>query len=83
MTQQSQYISISLYYTRLFTIVLQTIHQFHNRFSQSTRAFSWLKAPTSAFTLKTVLLKNYNKWTLTIDPTVSRCEIGMGPSPRL
>ena len=29
-----------------------------------TRAFSWLKAPTSAFTFKT-LLRNYAKWALT------------------
>ena len=47
----------------------KTIHQF----SQSvftitekapTRAFSWLKAPTSAFTFKT-LLRHYAKWALT------------------
>ena len=45
---------------------LQTIHRFHNRFSQrrSLRAFSWLKAPTSAFTFKT-LLRHYAKQTLT------------------
>ena len=30
----------------------------------STRAFSWLKAPTSAFTFKT-LLRHYAKQTLT------------------
>ena len=29
-----------------------------------TRAFSWLKAPTSAFTFKT-LLRHYAKWALT------------------
>ena len=29
-----------------------------------TRAFSWLKAPTSAFTIKT-LLRHYTKWALT------------------
>ena len=29
-----------------------------------TRAFSWLKEPTSAFTFKT-LLRNYDKWALT------------------
>ena len=29
-----------------------------------TRAFSWLKAPTSAFTFKT-LLRHYAKWVLT------------------
>ena len=29
-----------------------------------TRAFSWLKVPTSAFTLKT-LLRHYAKWALT------------------
>ena len=37
-----------------------------------TRAFSWLKAPTSAFTFKT-LLRHYATG---IDPTVSRREIG-------
>ena len=49
----------------------KTIHRFHNRFSQSwrrpllaTRAFSWLKAPTSAFTFKT-LLRHYAKRALT------------------
>ena len=31
------------------------------------RAFSWLKAPTSAFTLKT-LLRHYVKQALTINP---------------
>ena len=47
------------------------IHRFHNQFSQSrtnekapTRAFSWFKAPTSAFTFKT-LLRHYAKRTLT------------------
>ena len=30
----------------------------------ATRAFSWLKAPTSAFTFKT-LLRHYAKWALT------------------
>ena len=30
-----------------------------------TRAFSWLKAATTAFTFKT-LLRHYTKWTLTL-----------------
>ena len=38
--------------------VLQTIHRFHNRFTitekDPTRAFSWLKAATTAFTFKTI-----------------------------
>ena len=50
-------------------LVLQTIHRFHNRFSQSQRrplqrAFSWLKAPTSTFTFKT-LSRHYAKQALT------------------
>ena len=47
------------------------LHRFHNQFSQSrrkpllcTRAFSWLKAPTRAFTFKT-LLRHYAKRALT------------------
>ena len=39
-----------------------------------TRAFSRLKAPTSAFTFKT-LLRHYAK--TGVDPTVSRREIGL------
>ena len=35
---------------------------FHNH--GPTRAFSWLKAPTRAFTFKT-LLRHYAKWALT------------------
>ena len=49
----------------------KSIRRFHNRFSQSrrrpqapTRAFSWLKAPTSTFTFKT-LLRHYAKRALT------------------
>ena len=36
-----------------------------------TRAFSWLKAPTSAFTFKT-LLRHYPKWTLTNSKCMQR-----------
>ena len=48
---------------RCKSVVLQTIHRFHNRFSQSRRRlllgpFSWLKAPTSAFTFNTLLRHN-------------------------
>ena len=38
--------------------VLQTIHRFHNRFTitekDPTRAFSWFKTATTAFTFKTI-----------------------------
>ena len=45
-------------------------------FTAPTRAFSWLKAPTSAFTFKT-LLRHYAMLCSTgVDPTVSRREIG-------
>ena len=40
-----------------------------------TRAFSWLKAATTAFTFKT-LLRHYAKRALSCEPTVSQCEIG-------
>ena len=46
--------------TQHTALVLQTI----NWQSCPTRAFSWLKAPTSAFTFKT-LLRHYAKQTLT------------------
>ena len=54
-------------------VVLQTIHWFHNPFSQSQRRPFWLKVPTIAFTFKT-LLRHYAM--LCVDPAVSRCEIG-------
>ena len=54
-----------------FSECCKTIHRFHNRFSKSrrrpllvTRAFSWLKAATTAFTFKT-LLRHYAKQVLT------------------
>ena len=46
-------------------LVLQTkaIRRFVVTEKATTRAFSWLKGPTSAFTYKT-LLRHYAKWTL-------------------
>ena len=64
---------------RLLPVLLQTIHQF----SQSvfaiikkapTRTFSWLKAPTSTFTFKT-LLRHYAKWAL----TPQKVDMTLGP----
>ena len=57
-------------------VLLRTIDQRCCTFTEkaSTRAFSWLKAPTTAFTLKT-LLKHYAERMLT--QRSSRCEIGM------
>ena len=42
-----------------------------------TRAFSWLKADTTAFTFKT-LLRHYAKRALSVDPTVSQRETRRG-----
>ena len=49
-----------------FRLVLQTINRRSCTISEKApiMAFVWLKAPTSAFTFKT-LLKHYAKWALT------------------
>ena len=52
-------------------LVLQTINRRSCTIAGKapTRAFSWLKVPTSSFTFKTLCLTG-------VDPMVSRCEIG-------
>ena len=52
--------------TNVGTLVLQTkaIRRFVSTEKAPTRAFSWLKAATTAFTFKT-LLRHYAKWALT------------------
>ena len=52
--------------------------RFHNHGEAPTRAFSWLKVPSSAFTFKTSL-RYYAKQTL----TPRRFQPGEGPSRRL
>ena len=58
-------------------VELQTIHRFSTIIEKaSTRAFTWLKEPTSAFTFKT-LLRHYAKQNRCLNMvTVSRLEIG-------
>ena len=53
-------------YTQLFQLVLQTINWRSCTITEKapTRAFSWLKAATTAFTFRT-LLRHYAKWALT------------------
>ena len=46
-----------------------SIRMFVSTEKAPTRAFSWLKAATTAFTFKTLCLTG-------VDPTVSQCEIG-------
>ena len=46
-------------------LLLSAIRRFVITEKAPTRAFSWLKAPTSAFTFKT-LLRHYAKWALTL-----------------
>ena len=49
--------------SHLCRLELQTIHWFSVTEKAPTRAFSWLKTPTSAFTFKT-LLRHYAKQAL-------------------
>ena len=78
-------VSISTLLNDQFILVLQMINRqsctitekapTFNQEKAPTRVFSWLKAPTSAFTFKT-LLRHYAKRATGVDPTVSRHEIG-------
>ena len=50
-TSSKQCYTLRIYYDQC----CKTIHRFHNRFTKSRkRPLSWLKAPTSAFTFKTL-----------------------------
>ena len=57
------FVNQKIHFLEMYKVELQTkVPEYYAK--APARAFSWLKAPTSAFTFNNTLLRNYAKWIL-------------------